>query len=50
MDGGTTDNLFGEEMIQKLFLKRVIHHYPYRIGWLQGEHTFEVGEQYLVDF
>lgn len=50
MDGGNTDNLVAEEMVQKLGLKRVRHPYPYRIGWLQGEHSWEVREQCLVDF
>ena len=50
MDGGSTNNLFVEEMVQKLSLKRVRHPQPYRIGWLQGKHALEVREQCLVDF
>ena len=50
MDGGGTYNLVAEEMVQKLGLKRVRHPYPYRIGWLQGEHAFEVRGKCLVDF
>ena len=50
IDGGSTDNLVAEEMVQKLGLKRVRHPCPYRIGWLQGEHALEVREQCLVDF
>ena len=50
VDGGSTDNLVAEEMVKKLGLKIVRHSYPYRIGWLQGEHALEVREKYLVDF
>ena len=50
MGGGSIDNLVFEEMVQKLGLKRVRHPYPYRIGWLQGEHVLEVREKCLVDF
>ena len=50
MDGGSTNNFFVEEMVQKIGLKRVRDPYPYRIGWLQGEHALEVREQCLVDF
>ena len=32
VDGGSTDKLVAEEMVQKLGLKRVRHPYPYRIG------------------
>lgn len=34
MDGGSTNNLVVEEMVQKLGLKKVGHRCPYRIGWL----------------
>ena len=50
MDGGSIDNLFAEEMVQKLGLKKARHPYCYRISWLQGDHAFEVREQCLVDF
>ena len=50
VDGGSIDNIFAKEMVQKLGLRRMINSYPYRIGWLRGEHAFEVREQYLVDF
>ena len=50
IDGGSTDNLVAEEMVQKLGLKRVRHPCPYRIGWLQGENALEVREKCLVDF
>ena len=50
LDGGSTDNLVNEEMVQKLGLKRVRHPCPYRIGWLQDEHALEVREQCLVNF
>ena len=50
MDGGSTNNLFAEEMVQKLDLKTVRHPCPYRIGWLQDDHALEVREQCLVDF
>ena len=50
VDGGSTDNLVAKEMVQKLGLKRVRNPYPYRIGWLQGEHALEMREQCLVDF
>ena len=50
VDCGSTDNLVAKEMVQKLGLKRMRHPYPYRIGWLQGEHALEVREQCLVDF
>ena len=43
VDGGSTDNLVVEEMVQKLGLKRVRHPYPYRIGWLQCEYV--LGEE-----
>ncbi|MFA1068254.1 retropepsin-like aspartic protease, partial [Klebsiella pneumoniae] len=49
-DGVKTDNLVAKEMVEKLGLKRARHPYPYRIGWLQGEHALEVREQCLVDF
>lgn len=44
IDCGSTDNLIVEEMVQKLDLRRARHPYPYRIGWLQGEHALEVRE------
>ena len=44
VDGGSTDNLVAEEMVQKLGLRRMRHPHPYRIGWLQGKHAFEVKE------
>ena len=49
VDGGSTNNLVAEEMVQKLGLRRMRHPCPYRIGWLQGEHGLEVREQCLVD-
>ena len=42
VDGGSTNNLVVEEMVQKLGLRRMRHPYPYRIVWLQGEHALEV--------
>ena len=44
VDGGSTDNLVAEEMVQKLGLKRMRNPYPYWIGWLQGKHALEVRE------
>ena len=38
VDGGNTDNLVA------LDLRRMRHPFPYRIGWLQGEHALEVRE------
>ena len=32
VDGGSTNNLVAEELVQKLGLKRMRHPYPYRIG------------------
>lgn len=37
-------------MVQKLNLKRVRHPCPYKISWLQDDHTLEVMEEYLADF
>ena len=34
VDGGSTNNLISEDMVQKLGLKRVRHPCPYRIGFL----------------
>ena len=48
VDGGSTNNLVVEEMVQKLGLKRERYPYPYRIGWLQGEYSLEVREKFLV--
>ena len=42
VDSGSMDNLVAKEMVQKLGLKRVRRHYPYRIGWLQDDHVVEV--------
>lgn len=44
MDGGSTNNVVAEEMVQKLSLRRVRCPYPYRIDWLQDEHALEVRE------
>ena len=44
VDGGSTDNLVAEEMVQKLGLRRMRHPCPCKIGWLQGEHGLEVRE------
>ena len=49
VDGGSFDKLFAEEMVQKLGLKRVRHYFPYRISWLQDEHTLEVRNKCLFD-
>ena len=50
MDSGSIDNLVSKEMVQILGLKRVRHPCPYRISWLQDEHTLEVREQCFVNF
>ena len=44
VDGGSTDNLVAEEMVQKLGLRRMRHPHPYSIGRLQGKHGLEVRE------
>ena len=44
VDGGSTNNLVVEEMVQKLGLKILKHPYPYRIDWLQGKHDLQVTE------
>lgn len=50
VDSGGIDNLVAEEMVQKHGLKRVRHPCPYRINWLQDEHSLGVREYCLVDF
>lgn len=50
VDGGSTDNLVFEEMVQKLGLKRLRHPCPYKISWLQDEHALEVREKCLLNF
>ena len=49
VDGGTTDNLVAEEMVQKLGLKTARHPCPYKIYSLQDEHAFKVREQCLIN-
>ncbi|XP_059074805.1 uncharacterized protein LOC131874884 [Cryptomeria japonica] len=43
IDSGSTENFVSMEMVEKLKLKRIPHHYPYKVAWLTQ------GQQALVE-
>ena len=47
---GSTDNLVSTEMVENLRLKRMKHHTPYKVSWLQKGHQLLVNEQCNVEF
>ena len=50
VDSGSTENIVSLEMVEKLKLKRLPHHNPYKVSWLnKGQHVL-VDEQAWVEF
>eukprot|EP00253_Pinus_taeda_P033522 PITA_33522 len=50
INSGSTDNLVSIEMVEKLSLKRLKYHTPYKALWLQKGHQLLVYEQCEVEF
>ena len=49
IDSCSTYNLVSTDMVEKLGLKRLKHHTPYKVSWLQKEHQLLVDEQCEVE-
>ena len=50
IDGGSTDNLVGTEMVQKLKLTCIPKSHPYKTSWLKKNYSVLVNQSRLIDF
>ena len=50
IDGGSTDNLVGTELVQKLKLTCIPKSHPYKTSWLKKNYSVLVNQSLLIDF